>query len=125
MSKTPATSEHKTDKEHHAAKHKHKRVKHHNYTWLVVLIVLVLAGLAAYQFGWKTSQEYQARFIGLETTMQSVRGDTAMQLKQFSENIDEVDERQTHLEDGLEAYLAQNSHLRKDWLLAEIGRAHV
>jgi len=119
VSDTPATSENKTDKGHSATKHKRKQTKHHNGTWLVVLIVLMLLGLLGYQFGWKNFQEFQARFTGLETAMQSARDDTTKQLKQFGENIDKVGERQSHLEDGLDTYLAQNSHLRKDWLLAE------
>lgn len=118
MSDTPATSENKTDKGHSTTRHKRKKSTHHYTTW-VVLFVLVLFGAVAYQFGWKKFQEFQARFIGLETAMQGVRDDTNKQLKQFGENIDKVDERQTHLEEGLDTYLTQNSHLRKDWLLAE------
>lgn len=119
MSDTPTTSEDKTDKGHSATKHKRKKTKHHHNSWVVALVVLVVVGLAGYQFGWKRFQEFHARFTGLETAMQSMRDDTTQQLKQFGGNIDKVGERQTHLEEGLDTYLAQNSHLRKDWLLAE------
>ena len=119
MSDTPAKNENKTDKEHHAARHKHKKAQQHNVTWLLIPIVLVVIGLVTYQFGWKPIQEFQIRVKGLETAMQAVRTDADTQLKQFGENIGRIDERQGHLEDGLDAWLAQNSHLRKDWLLAE------
>lgn len=118
MSDTPATSENKTDKGHSASRHKRKKSKHHYTTW-GVLFVLVLLGAVGSKFGWEKFQELQTRFIGLETAMQGVRDDSNKQLKQFGENIDKVDERQTHLEEGLDTYLTQNSHLRKDWLLAE------
>ena len=121
MSETPATSENKSDQGHSASKHKHKRKqsKHHSAQWITLLIVLILIGLLAYQFGWKKLQEFHARFTGLEAAMQSVREDTTGQLKKFDDTLGKVGERQAHLEEGLDTYLAQNSHLRKDWLLAE------
>lgn len=119
MSDTPATNESKTDKSHSASKHKRRKAGRLHYSWLVLLIVLVSLGAVGYQFGWKKLQEFRARFIGLETAMQGVRDETGKQLKQFRENIDKIAERQGHLEDGLENWLEQNSHLRKDWLLAE------
>ena len=119
MSDTPATSETPSEKGHSTAKHKRKRSKQHNHTWMIVFIVLVLLTLLGYQFGWKNFQEFHARVTGLETVMQSMRDDTAKQLKQYGETIEKVGERQKHVEEGLDTYLAQNSHLRKDWLLAE------
>lgn len=116
---TSPASDTKTDKGHSATKHKRKKPGQHSYSWLIVLVVLVLLALLGYQFGWKSLQEYQARINGLETAMQGVREDTAKQLKQFSDSVDKVGEHQSHLEEGLDTWLEQNSHLRKDWLLAE------
>ena len=118
MSDTPAANEHKDDKAHSTTKHARKKTKHHNSHWITWLVLLVLSGLA-YQFGWKNIQQFHARFIGMETAMQGVRDDTATQLKAFNEHIAGIDERQSHLENGLDEWLSQNSHLRKDWLLAE------
>ena len=118
MSETSATSENKDDKGHSTAKHKRKKTQHHGGLWLTLIVILVLLGLG-YQFGWKQVQGLYARFTGLEAAMQGVHDDTARQLKQFDEGIGKLTERQTHLEEGLDNWLSQNSHLRKDWLLAE------
>ena len=117
MSDKP-TTEHKDDKAHSTTKHKRKRSKPHKHHWITWGVLLVLAVLG-YQFGWKNIQDFHARFVGMEAAMQGVRDDTTKRLNSFSETIAGVGERQAHLEQGLDEWLSQNSHLRKDWLLAE------
>lgn len=121
MSDTPATSASKDDTSHQAAKHKRKKTVHHNYhwgMWIILLILIVLSGLS-YQYGWKNIKEFHDRFTGMEAAMQGVRDDTNKRLSEFADKIARIDERQSHLEKGLDEWLSQNSHLRKDWLLAE------
>lgn len=115
MSDTASTTEHKT---HSPTKHKRKKSSHHNSHWITWIVLLVLTALA-YQFGWKNIQEFHARFVGMEAAMQGVRDDTSKRLDEFKGTIGTIDERQSHLENGLDEWLSQNSHLRKDWLLAE------
>lgn len=115
-----ASSETKTEKSPSAAKPKPKRTgSRHGGAWLLVLIMLVLLGLAGWQYGWKEYQAFQQHIAGLESGMQALREDTRQQLQQFGEDLGKVTSRQNHLEEGLDSYLAENSHLRKDWLLAE------
>lgn len=117
MSDKP-TTENKDNKAHSTTKHKRAKSKPHSHHWITWGVLLILVGLG-YQFGWKNIQAFHARFVGMEAAMQGVRDDTTKQLKSFEQIITSVDERQGHLENGLDEWLSQNSHLRKDWLLAE------
>ncbi|MDH5446763.1 MAG: uroporphyrinogen-III C-methyltransferase [Gammaproteobacteria bacterium] len=119
VSDTPATNDQKENKTHSTTKHKRKKTSHHtNHHWILWLVLVVLIGLS-YQFGWKNIQEFHDRFVGMETAMQGVREDTAKQLDEFKTGISAIDDRQSHLENGLDEWFSKNSHLRKDWLLAE------
>lgn len=118
VSETPVKNEHEDDKSHKKSAHRRKKKAQHNHQWLVWVALLILVALA-YQFGWKNINEFHARFKGMEAAMQGIRDNTRTQLGEYKTSINDINERQTHLENGLDEWLSNNSHLRKDWLLAE------
>ena len=119
---TTKTTEAKADKEK-TKPVKHRKAKPHGsgLAWLLVILLLAVIGVGAY-LAWEyyqrtsaTSATYLNRLQGLESALQA----NTQEGRQFSDRLDDFGQRQGHLEQGLNSYLEQNSHLRKDWLLSE------
>ena len=113
------TTDAKTDKDKpKPVKHKKTSSHGHGLAWLLVIILLGVIAVGGY-FGWEYGQRtyvtYLNRLQGLESALQSKTEES----KQIADRLDEFSQRQSHLEQGLNSYLEQNSHMRKDWLLSE------
>ena len=105
---------------------KHKKPKTqehggHGLVWTLFLVLLAVIAGGGY-YGWQYLQRnaasdsaYLSRLQGLESALQSATQEN----RQLSGQLAELGQRQGQLEQGLHSFLEQNSHLRKDWLLAE------
>ena len=98
----------------------HKAQVKHSARYLVVLLLVLLAGAGAVgYYGFTLFKQQMARLDALAAQQSQLQDQSAQLKSQMAESLQTFGKRQAELTNDLETLREKDQHLRKDWLVME------